>query len=73
MCNKANKRSLRVIEKCGFKYEGEAKNYFPQPISSMLENGCHSERIGLQYAFVKEDIENLTWFKEVKNKIHKST
>lgn len=71
-CNKANNRSLRVIEKCGFKHEGEAKNYFPKPISSMLENGYHSERTGLQYAFVKEDIEDLTWFEEVKSKIYQS-
>ena len=29
-CNKANNKSRKVIEKCGFIFEGEIRNYFPQ-------------------------------------------
>jgi RimJ/RimL family protein N-acetyltransferase len=55
-----------VIEKCGFRHEGEVKNHFSQPSPLMLENGYHPEKTGLQYAFTKEDIENLAWFQPVK-------
>jgi RimJ/RimL family protein N-acetyltransferase len=68
-CNKENKKSLRVMEKCGFKYEGEAKNYFLEPAPEMLKNGYHPERTGLQYALVKGAIQNLHWFEEVKKQI----
>ena len=68
-CNKANKKSARVIEKCGFKPEGEVRNYFSEPSLKMIENGYHPDRTFLQYALIPEDLKSLSWFNEIKAKI----
>jgi len=68
-CNKANKKSVRVIEKCNFIFEGEARNYFTEPTPEMIENGYYADRTCLQYALILQDIKTLDWFEEIKNKI----
>jgi len=68
-CNKANKKSIRVIEKCGFVLEGQARNYFTEPTAEMIENGYYPDRICLQYSLIPQDLQCLLWFEEIKNKI----
>lgn len=68
-CNKANKKSVRVIEKCGFILEGEARNYFTEPTLEMIKNGYYPDRTCLQYALIPQDIKFLSWFEEIKRKL----
>ena len=66
-CNKANQKSMRVIEKCGFKLESEVRNYFSEPTSEMVQNGLNPSRTGLLFALIKDDIRNLSWYNEIAN------
>jgi RimJ/RimL family protein N-acetyltransferase len=68
-CNKANKKSVRVIEKCGFIFEGEARNYFTEPTPEMIQNGYYPDRTCLQYALIAQDLKSLPWFEEIKSKL----
>lgn len=68
-CNASNQKSIRVIEKCGFKFEGASRNYYEAPSSEMIRNGMSKERTCLQYALVPEDISHLSWYSEVKKNI----
>lgn len=68
-CNKANKKSIRVIEKCGFIFEGQARNYFAEPSLQMIQNGYFPDRTCLQYALIPQDLESLVWFEEIKSKL----
>ncbi len=68
-CNKANKNSLRVIEKCGFKCEGEFRNYFSEPTEEMIRNGFSPERTGLLFALIMQDVLDIPWYQNAKNKI----
>ncbi|KAF3361876.1 Uncharacterized protein PHSC3_001643 [Chlamydiales bacterium STE3] len=65
ICNRANQKSIRVIEKCHFKFECEAKNYFSEPNQRMLSQGYNPERSARLYALVKEDIATLDWYTSV--------
>lgn len=62
-CNKANQASLRVIEKCSFKFEGESRNYFSKPTVDMVKNGYCSERTCQYYSLIRKEIENIAWYK----------
>ena len=64
-CNKENAASRRVIEKCGFHFEGEIRNMFPQATEKMLECGFVEERRELLYALIPEDIEKLDWYASI--------
>jgi RimJ/RimL family protein N-acetyltransferase len=68
-CNKQNVASRRVIEKCGFKFEGEISNYFNEPTAQMIQNGYSTERTYLQYVLLPKDRENLAWYEAIKEKI----
>lgn len=68
-CNKANEKSIRVIEKCGFIFEGQARNYFTEPSSEMIQNGYYPDRTCLQYALILQDLKSLPWFEEIKSKL----
>ncbi len=68
-CNKANKKSIRVIEKCGFILEGQARNYFTEPTPEMIENGYYPDRTCLQYALICQDLKSLPWIAEIKSKL----
>jgi RimJ/RimL family protein N-acetyltransferase len=68
-CNKANKGSYKVIQKCGFQLEGELKNYFDCPSQTMLNQGLNPERTSLIFSLVPENIHNLGWYQHVKNSI----
>jgi RimJ/RimL family protein N-acetyltransferase len=64
-CNKANQKSIRVIEKTGFKFECEARNYFSEPAYDTIKNGYNQERTGLLYTLVKTDINDLKWYDSI--------
>lgn len=68
-CNQANKKSIRVIEKCGFIFEGQIRNYFTKPSHTMIKNGYYQGRTCLQYALIPEDLKLLPWFDEIKSKL----
>ena len=68
-CNVKNMASLRVIEKCDFKLEGEIRNYFEEPTEEMLRNNYFSERSCLRYALIPEDKPSLPWYHEIANSI----
>ena len=68
-CKKGNIASQRVVEKCGFRFEGEARNYFALPTETMLTNGYSPERASLQYALIPEDKEYLTWYQPILEKL----
>jgi len=61
-CNKENLASQRVIEKCGFHYEGEIRNCFCKPTDKMVEDGYETERGELSYSLILEDLDALDWF-----------
>lgn len=69
-CNKANLTSQRVIEKCGFILECEAKNYFSKPSFESVQNGFTSERTGLLYALTNNEAKKLTWYDPIINNLH---
>lgn len=68
-CNKANEKSLNVIEKCGFAFEGQIRNYFSEPSEEMLRNGYYPDRTCLLYALIVQDLKSLSWFEEIKSKL----
>lgn len=68
-CNKKNTKSLKIIKKCGFNFEGEAHNYFTKPTTDMILNGYFPERICSQFVLFPQDIENLSWYNDVSNGI----
>ncbi|MGA8164796.1 MAG: GNAT family protein [Waddliaceae bacterium] len=68
-CNKSNQISQKVMNKCGFKLEGEIRNYFPNPTQNMLENGYIGERTCLRYSLIPEDLLHLKWYRGIKHGI----
>lgn len=63
-CNPENTASLKVIENCGFQYEGRLRNYHIHPTPSMLANGYSPIADLLSFSLVPDDLPSLTWFKE---------
>ena len=68
-CNKENLASRRVIEKCGFRFEGEIRNCFSKPTEKMLEEGYEKERSELSYSLISEDLSSLAWFQPLASSI----
>lgn len=68
-CRPDNIASKKVIEKCGFHFEGEVRNYFSEPTKQMISNGFSSERNSLQYALIPEDAKHLDWYSVVRKKM----
>jgi RimJ/RimL family protein N-acetyltransferase len=67
-CRPNNAASKRVIERCGFHFEGKIRNYFNPPTQQMINNGFDVERSCLQYALVPEDIKHLDWYLPIRKK-----
>jgi len=68
-CNKSNDASRRVIEKCGFQYEGTKRYHLTEPTTQMIMDGYTTERDTLCFAIVKEDIPQLDWFAGILEKL----
>lgn len=73
VCNKANEKSKKVIEKCQFRFEGELRNYFTEGTQTMLSNGYNPERNALMYAFIPEDRQSLEWYELIKSSMKVTT
>lgn len=54
-CHKKNFASLRVIEKCGFKMEGELRNFLIQPTPKMIQEGYEEGRTALLFSLLPEE------------------
>ncbi len=61
----SNKESLRIIEKCGFHYEGLLRNYLSPPTQEMLANGMEPGCDAMIYALLPSDLQMLAWYKEI--------
>lgn len=61
----SNRPSQRVIEKCGFHYEGLVRNLFGNPTSEMLANGYEPGNDGLSYSLLPNDIQLLPWYEDI--------
>jgi RimJ/RimL family protein N-acetyltransferase len=68
-CNPTNSASQRVIEKCGFRYEGRLRNYYPEPTQEMLQNGYTTERSCFQYALIRKDRPTLLWYASLRDQL----
>ncbi len=61
----ANQASIRVIEKCGFKYEGELRGLFPPPSEEKIKRGTLYCETDYLYALLYNDCEKLNWYEDV--------
>lgn len=68
-CNRSNKKSRRVAEKCGFIFEGDIRNYFSEPTVKMIKNGFHRDRTCSGYSLISQDLKTLPWVDEVRGKL----
>jgi len=64
-CNIENHASCRVIEKCGFQFEGELRNFYPKGTPKMYADGYIQERRAALYAITPEDRTNLAWYQDI--------
>jgi len=68
-CNQSNEKSIRVINNCNFILEGKVRNYFTEPTREMIKNGYCQDRTCFQYALITQDLINLSWYRDIKNKM----
>ena len=63
---KENQASIRVIEKCGFHFEGELREFFPAPSEEKIKMGAvHATRDYL-YSLLPSDCKELPWYDSLK-------
>ncbi|MFA6915017.1 MAG: GNAT family N-acetyltransferase [Parachlamydiales bacterium] len=63
-CNPENTASFKVIEKCGFHFEGLARNFQSKPTQEMIEQGLSLNTDISSFCLVPEDLSELPWFEE---------
>lgn len=64
-----NPASIRVIEKCGFQYEGKLRGLFPPPSEDKVkQGGIHCETDFL-YALLPGDCQKLPWYSALEKSI----
>lgn len=68
-CRKLNAASKKIIQNCGFQFEGLIRNYFNLPSIKMIKNGFSLDRDCLQYGLIPEDIRSLFWYSEIKRRL----
>ena len=61
-CSPQNPASLRVIEKCGFHFEGTLRNFYPSGTEAMYAAGYIRERSVQLFALLPEDRSHLSWY-----------
>lgn len=64
-CMKENQSSIRVIEKSGFKFEGELRGCFQPPSPERLALGAIPAQSDFLYALLPEDCIALDWYPKV--------
>ena len=67
--NPENVASQRVVEKCGFRFEGLVRNAMPAPSPQALEAGLSAVRSDPLYALLPEDRAELPWYAELRDRI----
>lgn len=67
--NLENRASLRIIEKCGFRYEGELRNFYPQGTEEMFNHGYTKERRVSLFSLTPEDLPSLTWYPHIMDQL----
>lgn len=60
--NVYNERSKRVIEKCGFVFEGKIRNATGQPAAEMVANGYEPTRDLLSYSLLPNEARAQSWY-----------
>jgi RimJ/RimL family protein N-acetyltransferase len=66
MHDEANTASRRVVEKCGFTYEGTLKHYVFPPTEALRAGGFEGTALTRMYAIVRDDLDTLPWLAEVR-------
>jgi RimJ/RimL family protein N-acetyltransferase len=69
VCNLENIRSLRVVEKVGFHFEGCLRNHLMRPTPAMVANGYSAVTDVKAFSLTSKDIPNLPWFKDFSSKL----
>lgn len=64
-CMKENQSSIRVIEKSGFKFEGELRGCFQSPSPERLAIGAIPAKSDFLYALLPEDRIELDWYSKI--------
>lgn len=67
--NLKNHASLRIIDKCGFHYEGELRNFYPQGTEQMFKAGYTKERRVSLFSLIPEDRASLQWYPTMLEKL----
>lgn len=62
---KENLASIRVIEKCGFQYEGTLRSFFPPPPKERIEKGAIESNTDLLYSLLPQELAGLDWYPSV--------
>ena len=65
MHDEANAPSRRVIEKCGFRFEGTMRDVVARPTADLVAGGYRGTTLSRMYALVPEDRETLPWYAPV--------
>lgn len=58
----ANPASVKVIEKCGFLYEGKLRGFFPPPSPEKIKKGGVDCNTDVLYALLPDDCQKLPWY-----------
>src|SRR5262249_30995512 len=67
--DEANVPSRRVVEKCGFVYEGTLRNAIAAVDNSLVEQGYAGTHRTRLYALVPEDLPSLPWLSELRARV----
>ncbi len=62
MHDEANAASRRVIEKCGFRFEGVMRNMVARPTPELVAGGYRGTALSRMYSLVPEDRASLAWY-----------
>jgi RimJ/RimL family protein N-acetyltransferase len=62
MHDEANGASRRVIEKCGFRFEGLMRNMVARPPPELVAGGYRGTPVSRMYSLVPEDRAALAWY-----------
>jgi ribosomal-protein-serine acetyltransferase len=65
--NATNQVSKRIVEKCGFVFEGVVRNFEAERTEEQLAGGLTGSRNSVSYALLPEDISNLSWYEDIKS------
>jgi RimJ/RimL family protein N-acetyltransferase len=65
--NENNLASKRVIEKCGFIFEGVVRNLEGERTVEQLAGGMTASRNNVSYALLPEDVSSLSWFEDIRS------